>query len=51
MYTKIRQKCLYYLLNLQKIVRHEILHVQCTTLNAVIPFCKLTGGFKSENYH
>jgi hypothetical protein len=31
-----------------KIVRNEILHVQCTTHNAVIPFYKLTGWFKFE---
>jgi hypothetical protein len=32
-----------------KIVRNGILHVQCTTQNAVIPFYKLTGMFKYEH--
>jgi hypothetical protein len=32
-----------------KIVRNEILHIQCTTHNAVILFYKLTGRFKSEH--
>jgi hypothetical protein len=32
-----------------KIVQIENLHVQCTTRNAVIPFYKLTGKFKSEH--
>jgi hypothetical protein len=33
-----------------KIVRNELLHVQCTTHSAVIPFYKLTGKFKSDHY-
>jgi hypothetical protein len=33
-----------------KIVRNEILHVQFTTHNAVIPYIKLTGRFKSEHF-
>jgi hypothetical protein len=33
----------------RRIVRNEILHVQLTTLNFVIPFLKLTGRFKSEH--
>jgi hypothetical protein len=32
-----------------KIVQNDILHVQCTTHNAVIPFCKLTDRFKCEH--
>jgi hypothetical protein len=31
-----------------KIIRSEVLHVQRTTHNAVIPFYKLTGRFESE---
>jgi hypothetical protein len=34
---------------LTKTVRNEIIHVQCTTDSAVIPFYKLTGRFKSEH--
>jgi hypothetical protein len=32
-----------------KIVRNEILHVQCIIHNALIPFRKPTGRFKSEH--
>jgi hypothetical protein len=36
---------------IKKDVRNEILHVQCTTHNNVIPFYKVTGRFKSEHSH
>jgi hypothetical protein len=42
MCPKICWKFLYYILNLQNIFRNEICHVQCTTHNTVIPFCRLT---------
>jgi hypothetical protein len=49
-YTLKYVKNFCYLLNLKKkIVRNEILHVQCTTHNAVIQFYKLTVRFKSEH--
>jgi hypothetical protein len=32
-----------------KIIRNEILSIQCTIHNAAIPFYKLTGRFKSEH--
>jgi hypothetical protein len=32
----------------KKKVRNEVFHDQGTTQNALIPFCKLSGGFKSE---
>jgi hypothetical protein len=32
-----------------RIFRYEILHVQCSTHNAVVPFYKQTGRFKSEH--
>jgi hypothetical protein len=34
-----------------EVVRNEILHVQYTTRNAVIPYYKLTVRFKSEHFH
>jgi hypothetical protein len=37
------------LTEITKMVRNEIPHVQCTDHNAVIPFYKLTGRFKSEH--
>lgn len=34
-----------------KVVRNEILHVQCKIQKAVTPFYKLSGRFKSERSH
>jgi hypothetical protein len=43
-YTKICcWKVLYYVTNLQIIIHNEVHYVQCTTQNAVIPLCNLTG--------